>query len=174
MREKNLLCRKKRFKPSTTNSNHGLPVYPNLVKGFVPTGLNQFWVGDITYVRLGKEYVYLAVIIDVFSRKCVGWDLSRNIDTRLALNALNMAIRERKSLGLNGLIHHSDRGVQYASKDYIARLHEMGIRPSMNETGNPRENAYAETFMKTFKVEEVYLKEYETFAKIKLNELMLD
>lgn len=165
MRKENLLCKKKTFRIHTTNSKHKLPLYSNLTKNMVLNGLNQLWVADITYVQLQKEYVYLAVIIDVFSRKCVGWALSRNIDTRIALEALNMAIRTRKSIGFEQLIHHSDRGVQYASKEYVDLLKEVGIKISMTESGNPRENAFAESFMKTFKVEEVYIKEYETFEE---------
>ena len=169
MREENLLCSKKTSSPHTTNSNHNLPIYPNLTWDLIVTGLNQLWVADITYVQLDNEYVYLAAIIEIFSRKCVGWDLSRRIDAKLALSALNMAIAERKTLGFGQLIHHSDRGVQYASKEYVNRLQELGIRVSMTESGNPRENAFAESFMKTLKVEEVYLKEYETFEEAHSN-----
>ena len=169
MREENLLCSKKTSSPHTTNSNHNLPLYPNLTWDLIVTGLNQLWVADITYVQLDNEYVYLAAIIEIFSRKCVGWDLSRRIDAKLALSALNMAIAERKTLGFGQLIHHSDRGVQYASKEYVNRLQELGIRVSMTESGNPRENAFAESFMKTLKVEEVYLKEYETFEEAHSN-----
>jgi transposase InsO family protein len=163
MREENLLCSKKKFTPHTTNSNHNLPLYPNLTKELEITGLNQLWVADITYIQLGKEFVYLAAIIEIYSRKCVGWDLSRNIDAKLAIKALDMAITARASIGFKQLIHHSDRGVQYASKEYVAKLTIAGIKVSMTETGNPRENAYAESFMKTLKYEEVYLKEYDTF-----------
>lgn len=163
MKENNLLVRKKKYKPITTQSNHGLPLYPNLIRGVTVTGLNQVWVADITYIRLPKEFIYLAAIIDIFSRKCIGWALGRDIDAQLALDALNMAIKERKWMGLENLIHHSDRGVQYASHAYVARLKSEGILISMSETGNPRENAFAESFFKTFKVEEVYINEYETF-----------
>lgn len=163
MREDNLIRKKKRFRPSTTNSNHNYPLYPNLVKNIEVTKLNQLWVADITYVWIASGYVYLAAIIEIYSRKCIGWDLSRNIDTALALKALNMAIADRELIGFKELIHHSDRGVQYASKDYVNRLLEVGIKISMTESGNPRENAFAESFMKTLKVEEVYLKEYGNF-----------
>lgn len=169
MREEHLLCAKKSSRPHTTNSNHNLLLYPNLTKDLIVTGLNQLWVADITYVQLDQEFVYLAAIIEIFSRKCVGWDLSRRIDAKLALAALNMAIAERTTLGFDQLIHHSDRGVQYASKEYVSRLQVLGIRVSMTESGNPRENAFAESFMKTLKVEEVYLKEYETFEEAHSN-----
>jgi len=163
MREEHLLCRRKSFKPQTTNSNHGLPLYPNLARGFVVTKPNQLWVADITYVGIADGWLYLAAIIDIYSRKCIGWELSRRIDTALALNALDMAVTKRASLGFDELIHHSDRGVQYAAHAYVERLTARGIRISMTQTGNPRENAFAESFMKTFKVEEVYLRDYQTF-----------
>ena len=147
----------------TTDSDHNYNIYPNLIKGIEVTGLNQVWVGDITYVQLLQGFVYLAAIIDIFSRKCIGWALGRNIDTLLVLEALNMAIRNRKHLGLNGLIHHSDRGVQYASNEYVDLLVQNGIRISMSASGNPYDNAFAESFNKTIKVEEVYINEYETF-----------
>ncbi len=169
MHEENLLCPKKKFSPHTTDSNHNLPVYPNRAKDLMVTGLNQLWVADITYIRLNQDYVYLAVIIEIFSRKCIGWDLSRNIDAQLALSALDMAIAERITIGFSRLVHHSDRGVQYASKEYVNRLKELGICISMTETGNPRENAFAESFMKTIKYEEVYIKEYETFEEAHQN-----
>ena len=163
MRENNLLVKRKKFKPITTQSNHGLPLYPNKVKDLAVTRLNQVWVSDITYIHLPNEFVYLAAIIDIFSRKCIGWNLGRNIDAKLAVGALNMAIRDRKDFGFHELIHHSDRGVQYASLDYVNRLKSESIQISMTESGNPRENAFAETFMKTLKVEEVYINEYKNF-----------
>jgi transposase InsO family protein len=164
MKEDNLICRRKKaFRPVTTDSNHNYNIYPNLIKDIEVTGLNQVWVGDITYVQLLQGFVYLAAIIDIFSRKCIGWALGRNIDTRLVLEALNMAIRKRKHLGLHNLIHHSDRGVQYASNEYVELLVQNGIRISMSASGNPYENAFAESFNKTIKVEEVYINEYETF-----------
>jgi len=165
MKEEKLIYKqKKRFKPATTNSNHSYKIYPNLTKGIEVTGLNQVWVADITYVFLTKEFVYLAAILDVFSRRCIGWCLSRNIDTQLTLNALNMAIANRKPLGF-GLIHHSDRGVQYASTAYVEMLNKHGIKISMSGKGNAYDNAFAESFMKTLKVEEVYLNEYNTFEE---------
>ncbi len=169
-REKHLLCRtKKKFKPQTTNSNHSLKVFPNLTKDFIPTNVNQFWVSDITYIALQNGFIYLSVIEDVFSRKCIGWNLSRNIDSQLALTALNMALDSRKHLGFSGLIHHSDQGVQYACKEYIAKLEEQGIKISMSRKGNPYDNAFAESFIKTLKYDEVHMSEYETFEDVEKN-----
>ena len=166
MKEDNLLClRKKRFKPVTTQSNHNFNIYPNLIGNIKVTGLNQVWVSDITYILLANEFIYLAAIIDIFSRKCIGWALSREINTLLTLNALEMAISKRKFLGFINLIHHSDRGVQYASKDYVKMLQHNGIQISMSRSGNPYDNAFAESFNKTIKVEEVYINEYETFEE---------
>jgi putative transposase len=163
MKEDNLICVKKRFKLQTTDSNHGEKVYPNLAKNLEVTDINQLWVADITYIQLSKEFVFLAVIIDVFSRRCVGWDLSRNIDTQLTLNALLKALQTRKTDDLKNLIHHSDQGVQYASMEYVNYLKDIGIQISMSRKGNPYDNAFAESFMKTLKYEEVYLNEYGTF-----------
>ena len=137
MKENNLLVKRKKFKPITTQSNHGLPLYSNKVKNLVVIRLNQVWVSDITYIRLAREFIYLAAIIDIFSRKCVGWKLGRNIDAQLALSALNMALNERREIGFDDLIHHSDRGVQYASYEYVNQLKTEGIQVSMSETGNP-------------------------------------
>lgn len=170
MREDNLICRRKKsFRPVTTDSDHNYNIYPNLIKDIEVTGLNQIWVSDITYVRLLEGFIYLAAIIDIYSRKCIGWALGRNIDTNLVLGALNMAIRNRKHLGLQSLIHHSDRGVQYASNEYVDLLEELRIRISMSASGNPYENAFAESFNKTLKVEEVYINEYETFEDALMN-----
>lgn len=163
MREDNLLCVKRLFKPVTTDSNHNFRVYPNLLKELEVTGLNQLWVADITYIRLVKEFVYLAVIIDVFSRRCIGWDLNRGLDIQLTLNALNMALSNRKDMDLSKLVHHSDQGVQYAANDYVDKLRKKDIRISMSRKGNPYDNAFAESFIKTLKCEEVYLREYESF-----------
>ncbi len=127
------------------------------------TDINQLWVADITYIQLSKEFVFLAVLIDVFSRRCIGWELSRNIDTELTLDALRKAFRTRKGDDLKGLVHHSDQGVQYASKEYVDYLKEHGIQVSMSRAGNPYDNAFAESFIKTLKCEEVYLNEYGTF-----------
>jgi transposase InsO family protein len=163
MRQDNLLCLKKRFKPITTDSSHGLPIYPNLLKNTKITGLNQAWVSDITYVQLLHEHIYLAVILDLYSRKCIGWELSRNIDHQLAMNALAKALENRWPEATQGLVHHSDQGVQYASKYYVDCLKEHNILVSMSRKGNPYDNAFAESFIKTLKVEEVYLNEYGTF-----------
>lgn len=164
MKEDGLICRRKKaFRPVTTQSDHNYNIYPNLIGDMEVTGLNQVWVADITYIKLVHEFVYLAVIIDIFSRKCIGWDLSREINTLLALNSLKMAISKRKSFGLTNLIHHSDRGVQYASNEYTDLLQKNIIKISMSRSGNPYDNAFAETFMKTLKIEEVYINEYETF-----------
>jgi putative transposase len=163
MKEDNLICVKKRFKLQTTDSNHGEKVYPNLARDLKITSINQLWVADITYIQLSKEFVYLAVIIDVFSRRCIGWDLSRNIDTELTLNALLKALQNRRGDDLKDLIHHSDQGVQYASIGYVNYLKDIGIQISMSRKGNPYDNAFAESFIKTLKCEEVYLNEYETF-----------
>ena len=163
MRQDNLLCKKKRFKPVTTDSSHGLPVYPNLLKGAKITGLNQVWASDITYIQLLHENIYLAVVLDLYSRKCIGWELSRNINSQLTMNALDRAIENRWSESAQGLVNHSDQGVQYASHDYVDCLKEHSILISMSIKGNPYDNAFAESFIKTLKVEEVYLNEYGTF-----------
>jgi putative transposase len=159
MRADNLLCiRKKRF-IRTTRSDHSFVVYPNLAAGVQPTGLDQLWVADITYIRLLREFIFLAVILDAFSRRCIGWQLSRSIDTALTLNALRMALNKRQTSP--GLIHHSDRGVQYAAKEYVEVLLNNQIRISMSRKANPYDNAQAESFMKTLKYEEVHLFEYK-------------
>ena len=169
MKENNLLVRRKKFRPVTTQSGHGLKIYPNLAKDLVVTKLNQLWVSDITYIYLPLGFAYLAAILDIFSRKCIGWCLGKNIDAQLTLDALDMAIASRQHLGLSELIHHSDRGVQYASQVYIDRLKEFGIVVSMSGKGNAYDNAFAESFMKTLKVEEVYINEYETFEEAYAN-----
>lgn len=169
MKMGDLVVKRRVFKPVTTDSNHSFRIYPNLAKGLKATSINQLWVSDITYVRLIKEFVYLAVIIDVFSRRCIGWDIDRNVDTRLTLNALNTALTNRNGMDLSNLIHHSDQGVQYASNDYVNRLKENGIRISMSRKGNPYDNAFAESFIKTIKCEEVYTSEYEDFNEAYAN-----
>jgi len=163
MKEEKLVVRKKRYKPITTQSNHSLQTYPNLAKNFTPTGVNQLWVADITYIRLQYEFVYLAAITDVFSRRCVGWALSRNIDAQLALSALNKAIQLRGKENVIGCIHHSDQGVQYAAMAYVEKLREHDMLASMSRKGNCYDNAFAETFFKTLKYEEVLMNEYQTF-----------
>jgi putative transposase len=137
MKQDNLLCIRKQFVPRTTDSEHNLPVYPNLTKGMEVTGINQYWAADITYIRLRQEFIYLAVVIDVYSRKCIGWKLGRDIDAKLALTALDMALKNRKGLDISKLIHHSDQGVQYASWEYVNMLKENGIQISMSRKGNP-------------------------------------
>ena len=169
MKENNLLVRRKKFRPVTTQSGHGLKVYPNLAKDLVVTKLNHLWVSDITYIYLPLGFAYLAAILDIFSRKCIGWCLGKNIDAQLTLDALDMAIASRQYLGFSKLIHHSDRGVQYASQVYIDRLKEFGIVISMSGKGNAYDNAFAESFIKTLKVEEVYINEYETFEEAYAN-----
>lgn len=163
MRQDNLLCLRKRRFFCTTDSNHSLPVYPNLVPELTLTGINQLWVADITYIRLLREFVYLAVILDAFSRRCIGWALEPYLRAELALEALRQALATRKVE--DGLVHHSDQGVQYASSVYTDLLKEQGIRISMSRRGNPYDNAQAERFMRTLKYEEVYLFEYETLAE---------
>ena len=163
MREDNLLCLKQSFKPLTTDSNHRLSVYPNLAKDMVLTGINQLWMADITYIQLQREFIYLAVIIDVFSRKCIGWELERHLKTSLPLGTLQNALESRWHEGLEGLVHHSDQGAQYASTDYTTCLKDHNIQISMSRKGNPYDGAFIESFIKTLKYEEVYLKDYETF-----------
>ena len=158
MREDNLLCLRRRAFVRTTDSDHKLPVYPNLAKGLQVKRLNQLWVADITYIRLMCEFVYLAVILDAFSRKVIGWALGRTLEADLAVEALRMTIGRGRVEP--GLVHHSDRGIQYASRAYTELLGEHGIQVSMSRRGNPYDNAKAESFMKTLKYEEVYRSEY--------------
>ncbi len=155
MRQDNLLCLRKRpFVPVTTDSRHEWRVVPNLARGLVPTGLDQLWVADITYVRLLEEFAYLAVLLDAFSRRVIGWALDKHLRASLATAALDMAIAARRPTP-GSLIHHSDRGVQYACGEYAAMLETYDIQPSMSRVGNPYDNAKAESFMKTLKHEEV-------------------
>lgn len=159
MRADNLLSLRKRpFIPPTTMSRHSFRIVPNLARGLVPTAPDQVWVADITYVRLAEAFVYLAVVVDAFSRKVVGWALDDHLEARLALEALDRAITARDPPP--GLIHHSDRGVQYASTDYAARLAQRSLQASMSRPGNPYDNAKAESFMKTLKAEEADGKAY--------------
>jgi putative transposase len=167
MRQEALLCQLKRRFVVTSDSAHALRTYPNLLADAVLTAPNQAWVADITYIRLPTAFVYLACTLDAYSRRCVGWHLSRAIDTRLTLAALARALALRQPAP--GLIHHSDRGVQYASAEYVARLESAGARLSMSATGNPYHNAKAESFFKTLKREEVYLHEYRTFQEAEAN-----
>ncbi len=167
MHEESLLCHLRRRYVPTTDSAHGRKAYPNLYRAVMLDAPDQAWVADITYVRLPTAFVYLATVLDAYSRRCVGWALSRVIDTDLTLAALTMALTARQPAP--GLIHHSDRGVQYASGEYVTRLEGVGARISMAARGNPYENAQAESFFKTLKTEEVYLKEYRTFAEAWVN-----
>jgi transposase InsO family protein len=161
MREDNLLClRKPAFRPATTDSNHRWRVWPNLARRMTPMSRNRLWVADITYVRLAEAFVYLAVVLDAFSRKVVGWALEDHMTAALPLGALDMALRAR-DIAPGELIHHTDRGVQYACGDYIARLEAAGIQPSMSRPGCPYDNAMAESFMKTLKAEEVNATNYK-------------
>jgi transposase InsO family protein len=160
MREDNLLCLPaKPFVPRTTDSGHGFRIVPNLVRGVEPSGLDQIWVADITYIRLLEEFVYLAILLDAYSRRAIGWALEDHLEARLAVAALDMAIAARRPVP-GSLIHHSDRGVQYACGEYGARLAAYGIRASMSGPDNPYDNAKAESFIKTLKAEEVYAASY--------------
>jgi len=163
MREDNLLCLRKRKFVVTTDSNHGRKVYPNLAREMVLTGMDQLWRADITYIRLRDEFVYLAVVLDAFSRRVIGWALDRTMEDSLTLSALQMALSRR--IVEPGLVHHSDRGSQYASLDYTNLLKENGIVISMSRKGNPWDNAACESFMKTLKSEEVHRNEYRDLAE---------
>ena len=167
MREEALLCRHKRRFVHTTDSRHRYQVYPNLVQGMQVQAPDTVWVADLTYIRLPSTFAYLACILDAYSRKCVGWKVSKRIDAQLAVDALEMALATREVSP--GLIHHSDRGVQYASAAYVQRLESIGARVSMSAVGNPYDNAKAESFFKTLKTEEVYLKQYQSFAEAEAN-----
>jgi len=167
MREDNLLAVQPRAFVVTTDSHHQLEVYLNLASRMKLTGINQLWVADITYIRLHREFVYLAVILDSFSRKVVGWELDRTLATRLPLAALECAIVERKPPP--GLVHHSDRGVQYASGDYVTILRKHQMIPSMSRPANPYDNASCESFMKTLKREEIHANEYRDLDDLRTN-----
>jgi len=165
MREDNLLCLRRRKFVRTTDSKHGFRVYPNLAKEMTPTGTNQLWVADITYIRLLCEFVYLAVILDAFSRRVIGWALGRTLEGELTLAALRMALSSRQISP--GLVHHSDRGVQYAATEYVDLLTQRNIQISMSRRGNPYDNAQAESFMKTLKYEEVYRSDYRDEREVR-------
>jgi putative transposase len=162
MRADNLLSIRRRRFVVTTDSNHSWRVYPNLARRMQVSSINQLWVADITYVRLQQEFIYLAVILDVYSRRVVGWSLSRQLDRSVAQHALEMALDQRQPAP--GLIHHSDRGVQYACGEYVEQLQAAGIVISMSRPGNPWDNAWAESFMKTLKTEEVDGRRYRNFS----------
>lgn len=163
LRDVSLLCHLKRHFVHTTNSHHPYPIYPNLVNGRTPDAPDVIWVADLTSFRLRSKFVYLATILDAYSRRCIGWNLSSRIDTNLALDALEepLATRDVKA----GLLHHSHRGVQYASYAYTERLLTCGIPISMSAKGNAYDNAKADSFFKTLKQEEVFLKQYQTFEE---------
>ena len=168
MREDNLLAiRKRRFVPQTTDSGHDFEVAINIARRLTPTALNQLWVADITYVRLGRMDVFLAVVLDAFSRKVVGWSLDLRMTTELTLTALSNAVESRRPEP--GLIHHSDRGVQYASNAYVDMLLLHGMIPSMSRPGNPYDNAKCERFMKTLKQEEIHCFEYRDIDHLRAN-----
>ncbi len=170
MRNLDLLCVKRKYKHCTTDSNHGLKTYPNLIKELKVVRLNQVWVSDITYIQLTTgKMIYLATVMDRFSRKFLGWELSENIDALLCINALNMAFKEREGMNLVGLIHHSDQGSQYASNEHIEMLKSKGITISMSRKANPYDNAYAESGFKTIKYEEILLTEYNTIEEAREN-----
>jgi putative transposase len=167
MREDNLLgIQPKRF-VVTTNANHKLEVYLNLASRMKLTGINQLWVADITYLRLRAEFVYLAVILDRFSRKVVGWSLDRTLANRLTIGALQQAIEKRQPEP--GLVHHSDRGLQYACAEYVAILAKHHMIPSMSRPANPYDNASCGSFMKTLKREEIYANQYEDLEHLRAN-----
>ena len=163
MRQDNLLCLRRRKFVVTTDSNHNRPVYPNLARGMVVTGIDQLWVADITYIRLETEFVYLAVVLDACSRRVIGWALDRTLGDELTLAALRMALERRNPAP--GMVHHSDRGIQYASQDYTDLLKDHQITISMSRKGNPYDNAACESFMKTLKYEEVHRQEYRDQAE---------
>ena len=163
MREDNQLCVRKRKFILTTDSNHTRRIYPNLARNLVLTCTDQLWIADITYIRLREEFVFLAVILDAYSRRVIGWALDRTLEDELTLAALRMALARR--IVEPGLVHHSDRGSQYASRDYTGLLAEHGITISMSRKGNPWDNAACESFMKTLKYEEVHRNEYRDLAE---------
>src|ERR1700693_5195634 len=163
MREDNLLCVRKRKFVVTTDSNHTHKVYPNLAPTLILTAPDQLWRADITYIRLREEFVFLAVILDAYSRRAIGWALDRTMEDELTLTALRMALSRRVVQA--GLVHHSDRGSQYASNEYTDLLKANGIDISMSRKGNPWDNAACESFMKTLKYEEVHRNEYRDLAE---------
>ena len=167
MRQEGLLCNPRKRFVTTTDSSHRLERFPNLLKGATICRPHQAWVADITYIRLPQGFVFLAAILDAFTRLCPGWALSRHIDTRLTLAALEKALGQRRPEP--DWIHHSDQGVQYASRDYVLRLTRAGARPSMSRRGNPYDNAQAESFIKTLKREEVHIKQYQDYEDAQAN-----
>jgi putative transposase len=164
LRTDNLLAIRKRKFVATTDSDHDFTVHPNFAQYVVVNAINQLWVADITYIRLGREFVYLAVVLDVFSRRVVGWSLGRNLKTELPLAALNQAIDNRRPGA--GLVHHSDQGAQYASNDYVKRLEEARMVVSMSRPAKPWENGYCESFMNTLKSEQIHCSAYKTMEEL--------
>ncbi len=164
MRESDLLCRVRRKRVKTTNSKHPFSRYPNLIKGTIVSRIDQVWLADITYIRIRSGFVYLAAILDAYSRRVIGYAISAGLETSLTIKALRMAIAARNPAP--GVIHHSDQGVQYASEEYVDELRRYGFMISMARSGNPYENATMESFFKTLKYEEVHLFDYETFADV--------
>jgi transposase InsO family protein len=164
MKEDNLLAVRRRKFVATTDSSHRFVVYPNLAASLIVNDVNQLWVADITYVRLQREFVYLAVVLDAFSRRAVGWAVARNLQTPLPLAALERAIDGRRPSP--GLVHHSDRGCQYASNEYVRRLEEIGAVLSMSRPGCPWENGQCESFLKTLKREEIDARPYHTMEEL--------
>jgi len=148
----------------TTDSNHSHEVHPNLIEELTINGLNQVWTVDITYIRINTGFVYLAVVLDLFSRKVIGWSISKKIDGKLTISALKMAIERRKPP--RGVIHHSDRGVQYLCEEYVKILNDAGFHKSCSRKGNPYDNAWTESFMKTLKYDEIHMRDYETFLDV--------
>jgi transposase InsO family protein len=167
MREDNLLAIGRRKYVLTTDSRHCLKVYVNLAARMRLTAINQLWIADITYIRLEGEFVYVAVVLDRYSRRVVGWALDRSLAARLAVTALQRAIESRRPGP--GLVHHSDRGIQYASRDYVEILKSHDITPSMSRAANPYDNAACESFMKTLKYEEIHCRQYQTMEELSSN-----
>lgn len=164
MREDNLLAIRYRKYILTTDSQHEQGVYVNLAARMTLTGINQLWVADITYIRLRAEFVYLAVMLDRYSRKVIGWALDRSLASRVAVNALRDAVARRQPPP--GVVHHSDRGIQYACSDYVEEMRKHGMTPSMSRPANPYDNAACESFMKTLKQEEIYCQQYRDFEEL--------
>ena len=160
----NLQFKHKRKFITTTDSNHPHEIHPNLIEEMTITGINQVWTTDITYIRINTGFVYLAIVLDLYSRKAIGWAISKKIDGKLAVSALSMAIARRSPP--RGLIHHSDRGVQYLCDAYVKILDENGFHKSCSRKGNPYDNAWTESFMKTLKYDEIYMREYENYLDV--------
>lgn len=162
--ESGLFIKPKKKYVVTTQSDHDELIYPNLIQEMTIDNINQVWTADITYIRINNGFVFLAVILDLYSRKVIGWAISKKIDGQLTLDALTMAIEQRKPP--RGVIHHSDRGVQYLCKKYVEKLKKHGFHSSCSRKGNPYDNAWTESFMKTIKHEEIYMGEYETYLDV--------